>query len=134
MNPYIKQDWARELRAGNFIQITGDLRGDKNERCALGVLIDVFIKYHPRVSGWSKTVNGTWELAIHDGLGRFERHETSCVLPQVVAEWAGLGEDVDPEVEVFEEDDVYSPQSISQCNDDVGMEFGDIADAIERDL
>jgi hypothetical protein len=135
MNPYIKEEWVKELRSGNFIQTTGSLRGKKNERCALGVLVDVFIKYHPRVAGWAIGEVSQWDLVVHNGLGGFEKHELSGVLAKVVSEWAGLEEDVNPEVEVYDQvDDVSNYYHISECNDDVGMSFDEIAEAIERDL
>lgn len=44
MNRRIKTRFVKELRSGKYKRITGKLRGEKNCRCAGGVLCDMFVR------------------------------------------------------------------------------------------
>lgn len=126
MNPHIKEEWVATLRGNKFKQVEGALRRANNERCALGVLVDVFIKYHPRRAGWQIQQNGSYELVTHDGLSKWVHHENTGVLPKVVQVWADL-DDVNPVVGDTDDD----ADGISGLNDS-GISFKEIANKIEQ--
>lgn len=125
MNPHIKEEWVAALRGGKFQQIDGALREDGNKRCALGVMVDLYIKYHPRRAGWQIQEDGKYKLVTFNGLDAWEQHEDGGQLPNVVTAWAGLDSN-NPEVETDDGD--Y--EEVASLNDS-GYSFDEIAGKIE---
>lgn len=127
MNPDVKQEWVAELRAGKYHQIKGALHNGNGYRCALGVLVDVFIKYHPGKALWS------WEngyvLKCDDGTGKWITHKSSN-LPNVVAKWAHTTTNPTFRLPIEDKKNIPAPTLIA-ANDSKGESFSRIADRIE---
>lgn len=105
--------WVNALRSGEYKQTTGLLHNDYGY-CCLGVLCDVSIKNGLDVECYS-TVNDSDEPCIAYG-------DSWSQLPEEVVDWAGL-EQPNP---MLVEDDAVS------LNDDMGYDFNQIADLIEK--
>jgi hypothetical protein len=123
MNPQVKAQWLTALRSGEYEQTTGTLRRieeyhDEDEFppvkpvgwCCYGVLCDVAAK-----SGVKVIRKTDSSKEYFDGAADY--------LPQVVLEWAGLG-DKDP---------IVREESLADRNDR-GVPFVDIANLIEEHL
>ena len=86
MNPEIKTLWLEALRSGDYNKGTGQLYyrdPDSNQEChcALGVLAEEAAK--------------VWVIQVvhtSGGNGRFGPVSDNRLLPDAVAEWAGLGD------------------------------------------
>lgn len=129
MNPEIKQEWVSELRAGKYHQIQGALHKGNGYRCALGVLVDVFIKYHPGKAIWAYD-NGNYTLKCDDGTGKWVNHAGSS-LPTVVYKWAGL-KNGSPQFASLKEVKKNLPTpTLIAANDAKRESFSRIADRIE---
>jgi len=126
MNPYVKEEWVKQLKSGNFVQIEGSLRGENNQRCALGVMVDIFIQYHPDAAGWHKKEDGGYELIVSNGLGEWTHHELPGDLPKPVSEWADCQSD--PCIDNVDDEWITEPVSI--LNDE-GRDFDEIAALLE---
>jgi hypothetical protein len=125
-NQTVIKQWVDALRSGDYKQTTGYLhRIDADYEtpagmCCLGVLCDLAVK-----------ADVVQAHAIGGGLMQYG-NETH-VLPRVVKEWAGLEFD-NPYVDhVVDYDGVPEPahDPLSLLNDDFGLGFEAIADAIE---
>ena len=116
MDKRVKEMWVKALRSGEYEQ-TQERLCNKNGYCCLGVLCDL----HAKETGqaWDSYPEG------------YEYVGESGVLPDVVAVWAGLGD------EDWMKEDSNDPKvngvCLSKRNDD-GMGFAEIADLIERHL
>ncbi len=111
MKPEIKALWLQALRNGEYNQSSAELR-DKNGFCCLGVLCDLH----------AKSTNNRWsEYLSYMG--------TSDTLPEEVSEWAGLGNDDNPQINNI---------PLTDLNDGVNgvhqHTFDEIADLIEKEL
>ena len=138
MNPEIKAQWIAALRSGEYRQGRNTLRDAKDRFCCLGVLCDLAEKAGV-ISEPQQMSTGIYQYA--DGFsGRFRQ---IGVLPEKVAEWSGLDDDMhadpyDPEVE---RDGVR--RCLSALNDEgwepdpatsTPLTFDQIADLIEEQL
>lgn len=122
MKAEIKELWLAELRSGRRQQGQDTLRRGERE-CCLGVLCDL-----AAIAGL-----GRWEEDDDSDRMRFvsakdERDWSLGTLPEIVQDWAGIGDD-DPEAL----DDHGNPVRLSNLNDS-GWSFEGIADLIERGL
>lgn len=134
MHNDIKKRWVEALRSGEYEQGEKKLRTDEDKFCCLGVLCD---------------------LAVKDGLGEWLRYSpisgidsvhwyfgtSAAVLPEDVAEWAGLNDRAD-----YDDPEVEAPQllhetygidvertTLATLNDN-HVPFADIAAIIEEQL
>lgn len=81
MDKRIKKLWIDALRSEKYKQGKGGLRNNFNEFCCLGVLCDLYSK--EQGARWRQT------SLRHDKVFRIQRQ--TGVLPNKVAEWAGIG-------------------------------------------
>ena len=122
MNPEVKAKWLEALRGNEYVQAQKALR-TKEGFCCLGVLCDLH----------SKTGKGKWEEEKEgEGNYRYTNIETgdiySIALPTTaVSEWAGLGQDVNPDIPS------QNGLSVAELND-LNFTFAQIADIIEKEL
>lgn len=115
MDKNVKRRWVRALESGKYIQGTNCLANSDGEFCCLGVLCDLY----------AKTKKIAWKEADNCGEKALEGFRESKVLPRKVAQWAGLGRKVDPEVEISGE-----KTKLAQLND-TGSSFKKIAKLIK---
>ncbi len=113
--------WLTALRSGEYDQATGKLRelndnGDVVGYCCLGVACEI--------SGL-----GTWEGEDYLVNGVMDP-EVVGLLPVAVREWLGF-DTSNPALDVPEDEDETAYSSATEANDDYGLSFGEIADAIE---
>ena len=120
MNPVVKAKWLEALRSGEYQQTDGLLRTAADGYCCLGVLSQ--LASDEGVVPQPKELNGSYRWVNDQGDSR-----GMYLLPEVM-KWAGL-DSVSGEIET--EDHVRL--SLSHMNDD-GVEFPEIADAIEKYL
>lgn len=130
MNKRVKKLWIKALEGGQYKQTTGCLRrlgkvGVKPSYCCLGVLTNLYI----REKGIS------WDRKSDENLDDSEQGllSTNGCLTSKVKEWAGLN-DEDPVVNISEEKDYIRNQSLIRCNDNLNLNFKEIAAAIKRSL
>lgn len=121
MNQDIKQRWVAALRSGEYKQGTNWLCKN-GEFCCLGVLSDLAVK-----DGVISARPSEWDEATT----YFDNEP--ALLPEAVAEWAGLpcaedGPLEDPVVQVGGVE-----KGLSELNDE-GMTFTELADIIEEKL
>lgn len=110
MKPKIKAKWVAALRSGEYRQWRGDLRG-YGGFCCLGVLCDVHAK-ETGLSWWRQGIDSSAYMG-----------ETG-ILPDRVCVWAGL-DSCDP---------IMGDYKAAAWNDDLGANFDQIADLIEKHL
>ena len=130
MNPHIKEEWIKELRSNKYHKVEGYLHKGNGYRCALGVLVDIYAKYHQGKARWIWTC-GSYQFQTENGVGEWKIQFSNGKLPIEVREWAGL-QDSDPKFTLSYRDKKlgYVP-SITQVNDVVKEDFQRIADRIE---
>lgn len=129
-NREIIQQWVDALRSGEYTQTRGKLHRVKTSEisgagvgmCCLGVLCDLAAKA------------GVVEPFVYDDVMRYD--EEVYILPRRVYEWAGLLRG-NPEVRhtVLFGDDAEPTEgtdAVTILNDDFGLGFEAIADAIEQ--
>lgn len=122
MKQEIKERWVEALRSGKYEQGTGSLTTGSGRYCCLGVLCDLAvadgaIKPPTLVEG----VEGLGDVMAYGPKAQTEH------LPRVVQRWAGLDQD-SPEVH---DPDGDCWQELVELNDNVGLNFHEIADLIE---
>lgn len=132
MNPEVKQLWIEDLRANSQLQGKGCLRseeyyGDHGEQesysyCCLGRLCELFKQ---------QTRNGEW---LDDTIFRVRNEDgsedaSSGFLPYPVQQWAGLNTN-----NPFIDGEDTLLVAATYCNDSLGWDFLQIADAIEKNL
>jgi hypothetical protein len=100
MNPEVKKLWVDALRSGEYKQCTGILAKEDGSRCVLGVLLAVAAKNNVPCN--------------------FSQTEDGYLIPQSVADWAGLD---------FK--DVCYPGTFADMNDRAYLSFPKLADWIE---
>jgi hypothetical protein len=140
VNAEIKARWLKALRSGEYKQAKNALRAvDGSGYCCLGVLCELHRLDH----------NGVWDQPNSKSSPSYLGQEG--ILPEVVAEWAGLPKYpsssvvcTNPEVQVpRNEDDYVHPDrepsalvgvTLGSCNDNRDMDFNAIADTIEAQL
>jgi hypothetical protein len=140
MKADIKALWLEALRSGEYAQTTGMLRRAQDEPeddakagfCCLGVLCDLaekagVTKFQPNevrvgMYGYETTISGGY--ANKDDEDTYYRDNE--MLPEYVQEWAGLNAS-NPEVWHNE-----SMTALAELNDDAGLNFSEIADAIDN--
>lgn len=125
MNNNIRLDWIKELRHGDYIQIDGELKGEDNGYCALGVLCSLYIQKNPGRAAWVAR-GSTYVFAETFGSHIAKTHD-GADLPEVVKHWAGLTK-TDP---IFLLPGDEGERTIVELNDEDGDEFSKIADRIE---
>lgn len=106
-----RKEWAKDLRSGEYQQITGQLREGDNGRCCLGVACDTY----KRLTG-----KGSWEddIFVTD-----ENDFSSSELPRVVMLFFGLYKR-DPELD--------GDTTATTLNDQLERTFEEIADLVEK--
>lgn len=134
MNPEIKERWVAALRSGDYLQgrsYLNKIDGGRSFYCCLGVLCEL------------ATADGVVNRVVRDGhedmiqtrvryegrdRAQFWERASEKVLPADVIRWAGL-DDCIPEA-------TYDGRTytLSAMNDVDGLDFGQIADAIEESL
>lgn len=116
MNPEIKKSWVEALRSGKYKQTKGRLRdtlsAEKTAFCCLGVLCNLHAIDHPDIAQTQTDPNK------YLGEGGFP--------PKSVTDWADL--DIS---QIFKHE---SYLGTLYCLNDMGVNFDEIADIIERDL
>lgn len=129
MKVWAKNRWVHALRSGKYEQGAGHLTridaDGKRRDCCLGVLCDLAYRDGAVTAEERRLPVGiVTEYAGQD-----------AVLPQKVAEWAGLI-DASPEVEVPIDGPDSAPAStpLTELNDEAGLSFARIADLIEEQL
>ena len=121
MNKEIKERWVAELRSGDYLQGTDNLKYDCNGEtryCCLGVLTELYAQEH-----------GIKFTGDEDEL-KYENGELLCEAVQI---WAGL-ESHDPVVSFIHlrgSASTNNVKGLSSINDD-GYSFAEIADTIEE--
>lgn len=131
MDADIKAEWIADLRSGQYEQGRSALRRD-NRYCCLGVLCEVAVRHGVIPQPTPSTEYDADEIAYG-----IEGDRSSGVLPQVVAQWAGMplvpgaeewngGPYADPNPSAGPEEDVRSLASLN----DTGVSFDRIADFI----
>lgn len=126
MNARVKELWTKALRSGKYPQDRGYLR-TKQGYCCLGVLCDLAV-----IEGVIPQPQDTDPDDNEMGWYYYGTSALDDVLPQEVAEWAGLKNPGYPEDNplVTVNDSVTS---LAELNDD-GYTFARIADIIEENL
>ena len=116
MKKEYRDRWVAALRSGDYIQGQGSLKnGDKF--CCLGVLCDIL----------AKELDVDWE-APGRGFHRELFDGYTYLLPDIIKEEVDL-EGLDPVITIKDE-----KEFISQFNDERGITFAELADAIEEQL
>lgn len=106
-----RKEWVKDLRSGEYQQITGQLREGDNGRCCLGVACDTY----KRLTGKGEWDENTF-VASEDSFCSFE-------LPEIVMEFFGF-DTTDPKLD--------DRGTATTLNDDTGLTFIEIADLIEK--
>ena len=106
-----RKEWAKDLRSGEYQQITGQLREGDNGRCCLGVACDTYKRL---------TEKGYW---AKNTFVAEEDSYCSAELPDIVMEFFGFDKS-NPDL-------AYEQQAIT-LNDQQGKTFIEIADLIEK--
>lgn len=130
MNPEIRKEWVAELRAGKYHQVNGALHKGNGYRCGLGVLVDVFIKYHPGKAVWSYE-SGSYVLKCDNGTGKWDTYSDGGGLPEVVSKWAGLNTSNPTFTLPKEVKKGINPPSMIAANDTNKESFSRLADRVE---
>lgn len=121
MNPKVKARWVKALRSGRYKQGKRSLRrkvqGTRttDKFCCLGVLCDLAVQARVIPKAELDSLDGVY------GYGKGE-DKNSGVLPQAVAEWAGLNSS----------SGVYGAGSLTTDNDALDRDFYQIAQIIEE--
>ncbi|MDM0024118.1 hypothetical protein [Variovorax saccharolyticus] len=124
MNKEVKAKWVAALRSGKYEQAHGELRGDENAFCCLGVLCEI-----SGVGSWGyDSETGLPEKAYCAGTA-FEND----LPPHAVLDWAGFSAGAAiarriPKVTIGGDEEVLHDHN------DGGRTFAEIADAIEAQL
>lgn len=106
-----RKEWAKDLRSGEYTQITGQLREKDNGRCCLGVACDTY----KRLTG-----KGDWK---QNTFVANEDDSCSTELPSTVRDFFGF-EDTDPLL--------LNGYSATTLNDEGLKTFTEIADLVEK--
>lgn len=122
MYTHIKERWIAALRSGGYPQDREQLRSSEGY-CCLGVLCDL----HAEDTGTSWSIDDTY--------GCYEYGGTSTYITEEVAVWAGLTVTgcllSRPNGEY---DVIVGHGPATAMNDELGLEFRQIADEIEQHL
>lgn len=114
MKPEIKEKWVRALRSGEYTQGKLQLRTKNDEFCCLGVLCNIHAQDVPTTA--SKETIRTKYLG------------STTFLPDEVMIWAGVERNYGALVRIDKKLDTLA------YHNDSGVNFDQIADAIEREL
>lgn len=138
MNPEIKGRWLEALRSGDYPQTRRRL-ADDNGYCCLGVLCEIAVED-------GIVTKGTAGGSLDDGIVYTSATDSAdyefSVLPVAVFEWAGMTEP-NPRMDLTLEDipehardiALEGPRySLADLNDNLRMDFSEIADVIEKQL
>lgn len=106
-----RKEWVKDLRSGEYQQITGQLREGDNGRCCLGVACDTY----KRLTG-----KGEWD---ENTFVASEYNYFSAELPSTVMTFFGFDKS-DPELS-------YG-RSATTLNDQLERTFEEIADLVEK--
>lgn len=133
MNPVVRDAWTAALESGDYQQGQGALYDELKYTtvdgtlsftpvfCCLGVLCDLAAKAGVIRLSEERTVYETPD-------GPYYRDRCGGTLPEAVARWAGLW-DSDPYVNLPD-----GRFSLTNCNDNRGLTFPEIAQAIRTSL
>lgn len=106
-----RKEWTKDLRSGEYQQITGQLREEDNGRCCLGVACDTY----KRLTG-----KGSW----NDDIFVTDKDDfSSSELPEVVMLFFGFYKK-DPELD--------GDITATTLNDGENKTFAEIADLVEK--
>ena len=131
MNPEIKSLWLSALRSGDYKQGQGMLRTRDNTYCCLGVLTDLYIKFHPE-SKWEESRGG--QFGVQNGEGDNAEQIQDSVCPARVVSWAKLP-DANPTMESGSSLSEYNDGEVLNDDDEYeALAFDVIADLIEAEL
>lgn len=119
MNPEIKALWLKALRSGDFAQVQGHL-GDTKGFCCLGVLCEIAVA-KGKITKELRSLNDNEDRIVYDV-------HSLTTLSDKVQDWAELSAR-DPCIQY--EGDCHT---LSSLNDEVGLNFVQIADVIEKEL
>lgn len=114
MNPEVKARWVAALRSGDYEQTRRKLADGQGGYCCLGVLCNLHAQEHPEIARQQK------RSAYYMGMTK--------ILPDAVANWAGLRNCGREEVRIGRE------KTILPAHNDTGRTFSEIAAAIEEQL
>lgn len=127
MNPVIRDAWVAALESGDYVQGRNQLVSTYDgeaKHCCLGVLCELAVQ--------AGVVHIDLQLEKFFSVlpdGNFAHYGST--LPEVVARWAGLWTE-DPSVTIPYTNEVR--RTLSNCNDSVGLNFTEIAEAIRTSL
>jgi hypothetical protein len=133
MDTEIKATWRADLRSGRYEQgrealcriVTDD--GEGKEYCCLGVLCEQAVRAGIVEHVFNGADYGHPELIGYRVPGSTARPDFT-MLPLAVATWAGLGTDIDPEVELHDDEEGEAiTANLSDVNDNYGEGFHSIA-------
>lgn len=140
MDAEIKKRWVEALRSGEYSQGKGALRAQSADSyCCLGVLCDLAVK--DGAAGWVPYDQHSYLAVYHpsqDEVYTTLSRQDYLVLPQAIADWAGL-RGVSPEISTDAVDDERLTDidwdgtdfvGLTNLNDG-GFTFEQIADLIE---
>lgn len=123
MNPEIRAQWLADLRDGTRTQGHNRLRGKGGQQCCLDVLCEQASQAGIIGPITTDDYGDTgYKFLDEDGFSSFEE----SLLPEPVQKWAGL-KSCDPHV--FHNGKYFS---LADLNDNVGLNFREIADRIEE--
>ena len=121
------QKWVDALRSGKYTQTRGALRSDEGNNpkfCCLGVACDLYAKETSMDGWWRKSKNG--EFPLYKFVSGCSSSEDA--LPILVAEWLGLKT---VEGAFIPDHTGLRLGSLIALNDDLRLDFAQIADIIE---
>lgn len=133
MKPEIKERWVARLESGKDAQTTGYLANDRG-LCCLGVLCEIAAEDGIVIKRVVDEADGQVEYVSKVNPDDSESGE----LPDAVVEWAGLNDNYNPNNPrvkiVYGDDSVRTGFHLSELNDDLAMNFSEIAEIIKEQL
>lgn len=134
MNPVVRDAWTAALESGDYPQGQGALYDELRcttvdgtvsgtpTFCCLGVLCDLAAR--------AGVIRLNENMVVYETPdGPYDRERCGGILPEAVARWAGLW-DSDPFVTLVD----GTRASLTNCNDNRGLTFPEIAQAIRTSL
>lgn len=137
MNEDIKAEWVAALRSGQYSQtcsylsVVGQKEADyiPSGYCCLGVLCELAVQHGVIPPPHTQTDDNLATVRVY---GEYDDKATA-LLPMAVVRWAGLA-DIDPPILYAPRDGSPRVRQAAALNDDLGMSFTEIADAIEQEV
>jgi hypothetical protein len=120
----IAEEWTRRLRSGSYLQGQGRL-APAGKFCCLGVLCEIAAEQGV-VKRFRGVLEAPFEIETVQYGGGDDDEFYDSVLPEQVAEWAGI-QDIDPYFRPSDEEQSH----LSALNDE-GSDFNEIAQYIDE--